>query len=648
MRTPTLVIKTRTLLGQLGAHGLQASRATGIPEGPDAVLFGQEGRVWLAAIWPGEDLQPSLLEEPMDCGRLVARLLAWRGRVAAEAGLEEPALLILAPALAAGGEMSGVRVISRGDCGRSGSLAAAILSSPTGKFTEGAQAVWRAAAVPEVRIDGAGRGITAGHRARVIRVPEALVAPMLLDYRQERCVRLDVEEEARVRPLATDFRLRVITGVAGCGKTLVLIHRARLLASVFPRKRIVLLSFNRPLTNDLKWRLARHPEAARVECLTFHQWLHRIRPPGGKMLGPAELLRWVDAERGQAPELERASTEWILEELHWMLDQGLAGEAYLTAARKGRKSRISLEQRRAMLDLLRRFRTYLRVNGRADWSEWPLSVLENPPPGLRQRMVDHLLIDEAQFFAPAWIELLRMGVQSGGHIFLCADPTQGFLRRGTSWSSLGMEVRSRSLRLEQPYRSTRAILRFARAFYRHRLPEEEEPLNLPEAEALETLAEGEEPWVQAGGSGHEQMERVARELEVLRERGLPLEDVLILLAGRSVSEAALVRHLGHRLGEGSVVSAKERARTAPGPGAAGVAHLMAATGLERPIVFLLMVDELAEEEENPLLAPEERAERVLAHTRQIYVGVTRAMERLVIYAGHRGLREAMGVGGVCA
>ncbi len=43
-------------------------------------------------------------------------------------------------------------------------------------------------------------------------------------------------------------------------------------------------------------------------------------------------------------------------------------------------------------------------------------------------------------------------------------------------------MRNRSHRLEKPYRSTRAILEFARAFYQRRQPDDDEPLNLPSNE----------------------------------------------------------------------------------------------------------------------------------------------------------------------
>jgi len=191
----------------------------------------------------------------------------------------------------------------------------------------------------------------------------------------------------------------------------------RPVGDLLPQKRIVLLSFNRPLTNELKRRLARDPVAAPVECLTFNQWLHQIAPPRGEMMSGAELLRWIDRERPSFPALAKHSSEWLLEEMHWMLDHALVTTDYLNAPRKGRGTRLNLTQRRAILDLLIRFRAYLRENGRADWAEWPLSVQENPPEALTRRRIDHLLIDEAQFFAPVWLDLLRTALQPGGHVF---------------------------------------------------------------------------------------------------------------------------------------------------------------------------------------------------------------------------------------
>lgn len=649
MSHPAAIIKTRTLLGELSKHGIEASRATGSGPavGPGALLAAADGRAWLVLLWSGTTLQSSLLAEDETraptLDQTAARLVAWRQHVKSSIGDPAPALMILAPALPehelpAGHWRIGqetVAVLCLRDCKKADLLATAILSRLSPVLPAEAAARWRAAVVPEVRIDRPFK------RRAVTRAATALAAPLLLDYKQERCARLDLEPDPAAEALVRDLNLRLVTGVAGCGKTLVLVHRAALLATHFPNARVLLLSFNTPLINDLRRRLARRQTAGRVDCRTFHSWLAGIAASPGDMMSSYEIIRWIERERRPLLSLEKLSSEWLCDELHWMCDHTLADESYLTVERKGRGTRLSTHQRRDLLLLLRNYRAWLLLHKRGDWSEWALRVSENPPPALTGAQFDHLLIDEAQFFAPVWLDLLRRALKPGGHLFLCADPTQGFLRRRLSWSSLGLDVRSRSHSLKIPYRSTRAILQFARSFYQSRIPEDEEPLNLPAPDWLDTLESGSPPILQPAGPRQDQLNRIEAELRELFAHGTPPGDILILLAGRDFSETSFVDQLNARLGPQRAASSLKD-KHAPAE-SIGVARLMAATGLERPIVFLLGLDSLAEEEANPTLTEEERAEKHHLHTRQIYVGLTRAMERLVIYSSHPGLGAAFGL-----
>ena len=164
-------------------------------------------------------------------------------------------------------------------------------------------------------------------------------------------------------------------------------------------------------------------------------------------------------------------------------------------------------------------------------------------------------------------------------------------------------------------------------------PADEEPLNLPAPEWLETLDAGTPPILQPAGPGQDQLARLEAEIQHLRAHQAAPGDILILIAGRSLTVENIVQYLNTRLGPDCAASMRDES---PPVESVGVAHLMAATGLERPIVFLLGLDELAAEESNPTLSDDERAEKWHAHTRQIYVGITRDMERLVIYASHEG------------
>jgi hypothetical protein len=77
---------------------------------------------------------------------------------------------------------------------------------------------------------------------------------------------LDLRQERNARALGDGHR--IVYGVAGSGKTVLLIARAKLLAED-PEKRILILSYNRLLAQHLESQLAGHPSVA---VMTFHRW----------------------------------------------------------------------------------------------------------------------------------------------------------------------------------------------------------------------------------------------------------------------------------------------------------------------------------------------------------------------------------------
>lgn len=628
--------------------------------GPDAFLTDANGRTWLGIVWSGDTLQPKLIEDPRQSPTLedvIGSYSDWIRAQPFEQG-PTPPLIVFAPVLTDEDCQTGkaltvlgkpLFLLGRRACAKPERIAEAIraFSADQAPMEPAWKDRWRAATVPETVIDSPSRT-----RRRIERDSDTPAAPLLLDYDQERCAKLDLEPILDLGPVARDLRVRLITGVAGCGKTLILLHRAALLARHFPATRVLVVSHNRPLIADLDRRLARRRSQSgggRIECRTFLQWLRSVSPPrcgGDKLLDARDTVRWIEShlrENGKTyPNLPRHSASWLAEELGWLFDHGHFGDVYLTVERRGRGVALQPSQRQDILALARSYRDYLIHEKKSDWNEWPFDAWEQwgtrttAPP-----LYDHLLIDEAQFFAPIWLDLLRRALKPRGHLFLCADPTQGFLKRRQSWSSLGIDMRNRSLRLERPYRSTRAILAYAERFYRQRLPDDDEPLNLPSPAWLDTIPEGQPPSVIPIAAGEGQLRRLIDDLEDFRHKGGHLSDVLVLIAGQRLSSFNVVNRLASRLGAASVGEIKSQRLPED---ALGVAHLMAATGLEKPVVFLLGIDDLFDAENDPTLAPEVRMEHIRDHTRQIYVGLTRAMERLVIYARSNELPEPEGRG----
>lgn len=77
---------------------------------------------------------------------------------------------------------------------------------------------------------------------------------------------LDLRQERNARAIGTGHR--IVYGVAGSGKTLLLIARAKLLAED-PAKRILVLCYNRLLAQHIRTALAEHHG---VEVTTLHTW----------------------------------------------------------------------------------------------------------------------------------------------------------------------------------------------------------------------------------------------------------------------------------------------------------------------------------------------------------------------------------------
>jgi hypothetical protein len=87
---------------------------------------------------------------------------------------------------------------------------------------------------------------------------------------------LDRQQEAIAMSLGTGHR--VIRGVAGSGKTLILVYRARLLARLFPRERFLVTCYTRALASQLRSLLK---EYRNVTVTNLHRLIWRVLHQAG-------------------------------------------------------------------------------------------------------------------------------------------------------------------------------------------------------------------------------------------------------------------------------------------------------------------------------------------------------------------------------
>jgi hypothetical protein len=477
---------------------------------------------------------------------------------------------------------------------------------------------------------------------KIVRNTDARLTPLLLDIDQESWTkqRLRLSEDAAIvaedAPDAEDAEsspATLVTGVAGSGKSLVLLFRAHAQARLDTGSRSLFVTHNKALGQELK---SRHTDMGSARSLlwrTYLAWCHEhlaanCRIP--KLVAYSARQRLIEsAAQTIWPTLSAQWGLFLRDEYDWLQDHGLTTlEAYLAVERVGRRIGLAEDRRRQVFRAYQNYRAELRRRGLEDWSGLALRLWRKVEVGeLQLPSYDYVYVDEAQFFAPIWLRTLRAAlVPVSGRIFLAADPTQGFLKRRQSWSACGLDLRGRSTRLRRSYRNARAILEFAGNFYRARMDDEDaEELNLPDvAELASAPAEGSAQFLSVT-SRQDEITRVLNEVRAYLNQGAPADAVLVLHAsGRDTSE--LANRLRQSLGGENV----QDARVAATPGKVRVCALDGATGLEAPIVFVVGTSELIEAESDLQLPPDQRAELVRDNTRRLYMAFTRAGVRLFV------------------
>ncbi len=463
----------------------------------------------------------------------------------------------------------------------------------------------------------------------------------LLDLDQEHLVKTDLLMNDDASNVTRSGNLRLVTGVAGSGKSLVLLYRARLQATLCNEARILTLSHNRPITFELQSRQERIMPGTWLRWQTFYQWCHSLLPQTEKILSDWERKPWIQELAALHPTIAKLPAEFLVDELDWIREQAFSAEtSYLIAARRGRHRPLNLDQRKAMLELLAEYRHKLAATEHCDWTSVPENVWHALRGGrIQSEAYDHIFIDEAQFFPPLWFKvILHFQKPAHGTIFLAADPTQGFLRHRTSWRDCGIEVRGHSARLKKGYRNCREILAFASAFFRRRLPDHDADNNLPNDFDLQGLPIGLPPEFIHVHHQQDELTCVTHQvLETIRHGQTPASLLVLFKSGTAVTEC--VERLNDLHGSPIAWNAKEPGQ--PRQPMVRVSTLNAATGLESQMVFLCGLDSLLEEEHRLGLEESEKDEIIRSNTRKIYMALTRASRQVYLVYRHPSTRELL-------
>ncbi len=287
------------------------------------------------------------------------------------------------------------------------------------------------------------------------------------------------------------FRL---SGGAGTGKTVVLLHRACRLANSDIDSRVVLTTFTKALAGNLQRDLERlDPKvhvadelgAGGVLVKGIDSLASAVRSAAGEGFNEAALAvlgavvessarvrgtndGWRDAiddSDAVLPETILNPSFFEAEYLQVILPNRLSNkDDYLAIKRPGRGVPLNRKKRAAVWSVVDTYRRSARLMGEisyAEIAEVGAAWLEGRDPA-SVSLVDHILIDEGQDFSPSHWKLARALARPGPNdMFMAEDTHQRIYGQHVVLSRYGIKITGRSRRLMLNYRTTEQNLGFA-------------------------------------------------------------------------------------------------------------------------------------------------------------------------------------------
>jgi superfamily I DNA/RNA helicase len=332
-----------------------------------------------------------------------------------------------------------------------------------------------------------------------------------------------------------------VLGGAGTGKTVAAMHRARYLAEkIFPLKddRILLTTFTKNLATDIADNLRKlcPPETyARIEVVNLDHWVENfLRAQGYRHQIVFDYDGndcWQNALQ-TAPQFGLSAGFYRAEWEDVVQAQNItSAEQYIKAARLGRGTRLSREQKKQVWEVFQEYRTQMNEKGRKEFIDLirdARTLIETKQLKLPYRSV---VVDEAQDMSAEAFRLLRAMVPAGPNdLFIVGDAHQRIYRYRVTLGKCGVDIRGRGKTLKLNYRTTDQIRRFAVALLEGRQIDDLDG-GVDSQKGYHSSRNGPAPVVRSFATFAEEATFIETQIRTLADSGAPLNS--ICLVGRT-------------------------------------------------------------------------------------------------------------------
>jgi superfamily I DNA/RNA helicase/mRNA-degrading endonuclease RelE of RelBE toxin-antitoxin system len=457
-------------------------------------------------------------------------------------------------------------------------------------------------------------------------------------------LRLSPEQESYVSWAMHTSGPMLLKGDPGTGKSLIALYRVRALLHHLRQQgqsdvRILFTTYTNALINlsDQLLKQLLGLDRAAVEVQTADRIAVSLLARVGKVPAIIEhgearyiLNKAIEATRcngdqSQRRTIERLSPDYLQQEIHQVIvaRQVQTLQEYLVAARPGRKLGLNALQRRAVWSVYETYRDLLARQGKATWRQIRARAEECLARGLVSEKYDAVIVDEAQDLDPSALRLLVRLCVAPNRLFITADANQSIYGSGFTWNDVhdSLRFQGRTAILYRNYRSTREIGEAAQSYLAG---------GALDTEPVERsyLNRGERPVLRTVRDAADEVQALVQFLpEAARACRLGMGACAIFCPTQKAGQALAAALTRHGL-PATFMSGQALDLERPG---IKVMTLSSSKGLEFPVVALAgFLSNASYGYLPPTILEEERSETFEQRRRTIFVGMTRAMRRLLV------------------
>jgi superfamily I DNA/RNA helicase len=451
------------------------------------------------------------------------------------------------------------------------------------------------------------------------------------------------------------FRL---SGGAGTGKTVVLLHRARMLARREPGSRVLLTTFTTNLADQLRTDLLRLDPALPLASGLGEPGvsIHGIdalasavlRRAGADIAVDADAVLGVGSQQvtGRTPNVAwqdaldvagsavpsslRSAAFMAAEYAQVVLPNAITTrEGYYKVRRPGRGVGLDRAKRAGVWDVIQAYRAQARIAATVDFPEAATIAaahLRRMGDTRGEHIADHVLVDEGQDLGPAHWQLLR--ALTGEHaddLFIAEDSHQRIYGQRVVLSQFGIRIVGRSQRLTLNYRTTAQNLAYAitvlEACKYVDLEDEEEI-----SSDYRSARSGPAPRLIACKTLSEELDQAAELVSAWTE-GVEAPETVAVLVREQRQRDRLVSGLAER---GVTIRAVDREHIKPGQPVTMTMHRAKGTEFSKVLLFGVNQGAIPRPLRDEQYAEEAWADAMLRERSLLYVAATRARDELAL------------------